>query len=48
MASSEENLEGAFADVKGIDNPTCDGDHKDVKSLNYDGKRLKWEGDFNG
>ena len=48
MASSKENREDAIADVKGIDNPTCEGAHKDVKSLNYDGKRLKWQGDLNG
>ena len=48
MAFSEENLEYSFADVKGIDNPICEGDHRDVKSLGYDCKRLKWEGNFNG
>ena len=48
MASSEENLEYEFRDAKGIYNPIFEGDHKDVKTLNYDGKRLKWERDFNG
>ena len=48
MASGGENLEYAFGDAKGIDYPICEGDHKHVKTLNYDYKRLKWEGDFNG